>query len=105
MAKNNSSKNSSKKAKANGQSNGKSSSSQITQKPFLIVGIGASAGGFEAFGEILKNLPTDTGMAFVFVQHLDPKHESKLPDLLARSSKLPVISIETGMRVEPNKVY
>lgn len=50
-------------------------------KPFLIVGVGASAGGFEAFIRILENLPADTGMAFVFVQHLDPTHESKLPEL------------------------
>ena len=47
-------------------------------KPFMIVGIGASAGGLEAFTQLLRNLPADTGMAFVLVQHLDPKHESML---------------------------
>ncbi len=74
-------------------------------KGFLIVGIGASAGGFQAILELLNNLPDDTGMGFVFVQHLDPKHESRLVDLLSRSCKLPVLSIRSGMKVEPNKVY
>ena len=46
--------------------------------PFPLVGVGASAGGLEAFTELLKHLPTDTGMAFVLVQHLDPQHESAL---------------------------
>jgi two-component system CheB/CheR fusion protein len=45
---------------------------------FPIVGVGASAGGLEAFTDLLKNLPTDTGMGFVLVQHLDPQHESAL---------------------------
>jgi two-component system, chemotaxis family, CheB/CheR fusion protein len=105
MAKNNSSRNIPKKTKAVAQPNRKASPEPDVQKPFLITGIGASAGGFEAFGEILKNLPTDTGMAFVFVQHLDPKHESKLVELLSRTSKLPVVSIQNNMLVEPNKVY
>ena len=55
---------------------------------FPIVGIGASAGGFEAFAEMLNVLPVDTGMAFVLIQHLDPTHESMLAHLLARKSKL-----------------
>src|SRR5436190_5972245 len=60
-------------------------------KPFPIVGIGASAGGFEAFSELLKFLPADTGMAFVLVQHLDPKHKSQLSELLGRGASVPVI--------------
>ena len=44
----------------------------------LVVGVGASAGGLEAFTELLSHLPDDTGMAFVLIQHLDPKHESHL---------------------------
>src|ERR1051325_11007675 len=55
-------------------------------KPFPIVGIGASAGGFEAFNEFLKVLPPDTGMGFVLVQHLDPKHKSQLTELLRRNA-------------------
>jgi two-component system, chemotaxis family, CheB/CheR fusion protein len=50
---------------------------------FPIVGIGASAGGLEAFTELLKHLPQDTGMGFVLVQHLDPQHESALSQILA----------------------
>ena len=78
----------------------------IAQKvSFPVVGIGASAGGFEAFGEMLEALPVDTGMAFVFIQHLDPMHESMLAPLLARKSALPVSQVTNGMAVEPNHVY
>src|SRR6266404_526701 len=72
---------------------------------FPVVGIGASAGGFEAFGEMLNALPADTGMAFVLIQHLDPTHESMLAPLLARKSALPVSQVTEGMAVEPNHVY
>jgi two-component system CheB/CheR fusion protein len=72
---------------------------------FPIVGIGASAGGLEAFSELLHNLPEKTGMAFVLVQHLDPKHESALPEILGRTTKLPVTEVTDGMVVEPDHVY
>jgi len=74
-------------------------------KSFPIVGVGASAGGFEAFGEMLNALPADIGMAFVLIQHLDPTHESMLAPLLARKSALPVNQVVDGMAVEPNHVY
>src|SRR5712671_7471040 len=77
----------------------------VAQVSFRIVGIGASAGGFEAFGEMLNALPADTGMAFVLIQHLDPTHESMLAPLLARKSALPVNQVTDGMAVEPNHVY
>ncbi|HET8845572.1 MAG TPA: chemotaxis protein CheB, partial [Ktedonobacteraceae bacterium] len=70
-----------------------------------VVGIGASAGGLEAFTRLLEGLPTTTGMAYVFVQHLDPTHPSLLPDLLARVTAMPVREIVDGMPVEPNHVY
>jgi two-component system CheB/CheR fusion protein len=54
---------------------------QVAESPFPIVGIGASAGGLEAFTQFLAHLPARTGMAFVLVQHLDPRHESRLTDL------------------------
>jgi len=57
-----------------------------TKTPFPIVGIGASAGGLNAYSKLLKALPLDTGMAFVLVQHLDPKHASMLPELLGRTT-------------------
>ncbi|HEU5190777.1 MAG TPA: chemotaxis protein CheB, partial [Methylomirabilota bacterium] len=72
---------------------------------FPIVGIGASAGGLEAFSQLLRALPTDTGMAFVLVQHLDPQHESQLSEILARTTAMPVLTITDGLGVEPNHVY
>jgi two-component system, chemotaxis family, CheB/CheR fusion protein len=72
---------------------------------FPIVGIGASAGGLEAFTELLQGLPSDTGMAFVFIQHLDPKHVSLLTDLLQRQTKMRVLEATDGQKVEPDRVY
>ena len=72
---------------------------------FLIVGIGASAGGFEAFQTFLKNMPAATGMAFVFVPHLDPTHESLMPELLDRLTEMSVQQIKNSTRAEPNNVY
>ena len=59
-------------------------------KPLTVVGVGTSAGGLEAFTQLLRNLPADTGMAFVLVQHLDPNHESMLTQLLSQRTKMPV---------------
>src|SRR5215469_12434173 len=70
-----------------------------------IVGFGASAGGMEAFTEVLANMPSDSDMALVLVQHLDPNHQSVLTELLGRSTSLPVTEIQDGMRPEPNHVY
>jgi two-component system CheB/CheR fusion protein len=72
---------------------------------FPIVGIGASAGGLEAFKDLLRFLPDDAGMAYVLVQHLDPKHESLLPDLLARATRMPVHEAREGMKVRADHVY
>jgi two-component system, chemotaxis family, CheB/CheR fusion protein len=76
-----------------------------TAEKFPIVGIGASAGGFEAFIELLKNLPEKTGMAYVFVQHLDPTHGSMLPEILSRATRIPVEQVTDGVRVRPNQIY
>ena len=73
--------------------------------PFPVVGVGASAGGFEAVMNLLKHLPVDTGMAFVVVLHLDPRHKSKLTELVARATAMPVHEIKDDMPVEPNRVY
>ncbi len=72
---------------------------------FPIVGVGASAGGLEAFTALLKGIPPRTGMAFVLVQHLAPKHESILGSLLARTTEMPVLEAEEGTKVEPDHVY
>jgi two-component system CheB/CheR fusion protein len=70
-----------------------------------IVGVGASAGGLEAFTELLSHLPDDTGMAFVLIQHLDPKHDSHLTELLSKESKMRVSEVTGDTRVEANHVY
>ncbi|HVA14995.1 MAG TPA: chemotaxis protein CheB [Stellaceae bacterium] len=72
---------------------------------FPIVGIGMSAGGLEVATAFLKAMPPDSGMGFVFVQHLDPTRESMLTGLLGRETAMPVVSVEDGMRVEPNRVH
>lgn len=75
------------------------------QRSFPIVGIGASAGGLEAFSELLKELPPNTGMGFVLVQHMDPKHSSDLRQILSRTTKIPVLEVTDGVVVQPNHVY
>jgi two-component system, chemotaxis family, CheB/CheR fusion protein len=74
-------------------------------QPVFIVGVGASAGGLEAFEQLVAALPQHSGMAFVLVQHLAPTHESMLSQLLSRSTKMPVVEVKQGMRVEGNHVY
>lgn len=73
--------------------------------PFPIVGIGASAGGLETFAQLLKGIPADTGMAFVFIQHLDPTHSSFLTKALNAATPMPVHEIRDGMAVAPDHVY
>jgi two-component system CheB/CheR fusion protein len=72
---------------------------------FHVVGIGASAGGLDALERFFDNLPDDTGMAFVVVQHLSPDFKSLMDELLARHTQLPIALVEHGMVVEPNHVY
>lgn len=71
----------------------------------LIVGIGASAGGLEAFRTFFTHMPADTGMAFVLVQHLAPDHKSMLVDLLSASTKMPVIEAANGLEIQANRVF
>ncbi|WP_224362095.1 chemotaxis protein CheB [Hyalangium versicolor] len=75
------------------------------QKRFPLVGIGASAGGLPAFLTLLEHLPTHSGMAFVLVQHLSPKHESILPSLLARATSIPVLEATDGLPLAPDHIY
>ncbi|HVR70691.1 MAG TPA: chemotaxis protein CheB [Vicinamibacteria bacterium] len=70
-----------------------------------IVGVGASAGGLEAFRLLVAALRVDTGMAYVLVQHLDPRHQSILAELLAKASRVPVSEVEVDTAVEPDHVY
>ncbi len=78
---------------------------RLGYSPFPIVGIGASAGGLEAFSHLLAHVPEQTGMAFLLVQHLDPKHESRLTDLLAKGTRMPVLEATHGLAVAPDHVY
>src|SRR5438445_9663969 len=70
-----------------------------------IVGIGGSAGGFEAAMEFLRQLPSKTGMAFVIVQHLDPHHASRLSNLLGKVTAMPVSEVTRTTTPKPNTVY
>ena len=73
--------------------------------PFPVVGIGASAGGLEAFRQVLEHLPAETGMAYVFVQHLSPQHSSLLAPILGRATSMPVAEALQKTKVRPNRVY
>lgn len=73
--------------------------------PFLMVGIGSSAGGVEAYSDLFQNLAPDTGMAFVLVPHLAPREKSYLQEILERKTTMPVSVIAEGLRPEPNHVY
>ena len=70
-----------------------------------VAGIGASAGGLDALKEFFGAMPADTGMAFVVIQHLDPTHESRMAEILSRSTAMNVVQAEDGMPIQPNTVY
>ncbi len=83
----------------------KPSNNKSLKISFPVVGIGASAGGLEAFSDLLRHLPNETGMAFVCVQHLDPTHVSLLASILSKVTSMPVLEVTQGMPMEPNHVY
>ncbi|WP_309614847.1 chemotaxis protein CheB [Flavobacterium sp.] len=72
---------------------------------FPVIGVGASAGGLDAFKKLLKAIPIDSGMAYVLVQHLDPNHESMLTEILQKVTPIPVLEIADDIKVEPNHIY
>src|SRR5271169_220395 len=75
------------------------------EQSVITVGIGASAGGLEAFKVLLECLQVDTGLSFVVIQHLAAGQESMLTDILSRFTKMPVQSVKNKMAVEPDHVY
>jgi chemotaxis methyl-accepting protein methylase/signal transduction histidine kinase/chemotaxis response regulator CheB len=75
------------------------------KKPFTVVAIGASVGGLEAVSLLIKNLPADTGMAFIYVQHLNPDHKSMLSSILSKLTKMPVQDIDNMEHILPNNIY
>lgn len=72
---------------------------------FPVVGIGASAGGLEAFKKLLHAIPENSNLAYVLVQHLNPDHESLLPELLQKMTTIPVLEITNAIKVFPNNIY
>ncbi|PQA87152.1 chemotaxis protein CheB [Hyphococcus luteus] len=72
---------------------------------FLVVGIGASAGGLDACNKLLDAIPAKSGMAFIIVQHLDPTHESMMVDLLSRHAAISVQQATDGMPLERGNIY
>lgn len=92
-----------KETKPTPQSIKKDSTAKTTLFP--IIGIGASAGGLEALEQLLRNVPDNSGMAYVVIQHLDPTQKGMLPELLQRVSRMKVFQAEDGMKVHPNCVY
>lgn len=81
-------------------------SSRTNDAPLVrVVAVGASAGGLDALTQLLGQLPADTGLAYVLVQHLDPAHESILADLLARATIIPVMQATDGLRIEADHAY
>jgi len=94
--------------KSNGQSAARhavDASPQAHPAEFYLVGIGASAGGLEPIEKFFENMPTDSGMAFVVVQHLSPDFRSLMDELLARKTKMAIRKVEEGMEVTPNTVF
>lgn len=73
--------------------------------PFPVVGVGASAGGLEALQQLLEQLPPDSGMSYVLVQHLDPTHPSALAGILAQRSPVPVQEVHDGIQLERDHAY
>src|SRR5947207_2794490 len=92
---------------AQSKSTKKAVNSQSAKKNLTcpIVGIGGSAGGFEAAMDLLRHLPPRTGMAFVIVQHLDPHHSSRLPNLLGKATSMPVSEVTETITPKPDAVY
>ncbi|MDJ0773927.1 MAG: chemotaxis protein CheB [Mastigocoleus sp. MO_167.B18] len=74
-------------------------------KDFFVVGIGASAGGLSPLQEFFEYIPTDSGAAFVVVQHLSPDFKSLMKELLGRKTRMEIYRVEDGMNLEPNSIY
>ncbi len=72
---------------------------------FPIVGLGASAGGLEALEQFFTNMPKDSGMAFVVIQHLDPNRKGMMPEILQRDTEMKVITVTDRLKIKPNCIY
>jgi two-component system, chemotaxis family, CheB/CheR fusion protein len=99
------SKSSTKKSSSNKTSGGKSNKTPGNKKDFLVVGIGASAGGVKALQEFFSLMPPNSGMAFVVILHLSPVHESNLAEIIQAQTQIPVTVVNETHTVEPNRIY
>ena len=77
----------------------------LSRNLFPVVGVGASAGGLQAFKELVKSIPRSSGMAYIFVQHMAPQHESLLADILQKLTTIPVVEITDNLQVKPDHIY
>src|SRR5579875_3189287 len=89
----------------NPQSDSHSQANASAQTGFLVVGIGASAGGITALKQFFSHVEPDSGLAYVVILHLSPQHESNLPALLQTQTKIPVTQVTETVTVQPNHVY
>ena len=83
----------------------KNKTDNTSSNSFPVVGVGASAGGLEAFKRLIKAIPASSGMAYILVQHLEPNHESLLPEILQKNTTIPVEEITDNVHVDPNHIY
>ena len=95
--------------KSEEKENNKKPIEQLQEEPakdeFLIVGIGASAGGIQALQEFFKRVPVDSGIAYVVILHLSPDHDSQLASILQRETKIPVTKVSERVYIKPNHIY
>ena len=77
----------------------------LSENLFPVVGVGASAGGLEAFKQLLRAIPEKSGFAYILVQHLDPFHESILAEILQKVTNIPVSEITDNVKVVPDHIY
>src|SRR5829696_6182197 len=85
--------------------NGSGPTAGSGQQDFLVVGLGASAGGIHAFKEFFERVPANSGMAYVVILHLSPDHDSRLAEVLQFSASIPVTQVTATVRIEPDHVY
>lgn len=78
---------------------------KLASIPHYYVAIGASAGGLEAIEEFFRNMPNDSGLAFIVVQHLSPDYKSLMVELLSKKTEMPVLRAEDNQAVQPNHIY
>lgn len=77
----------------------------VVSEENMVVGIGASAGGLEALQDFFRNMPVESGLSFVVIQHLSPDYKSLMDELLARQTSIPIHIAESGQEIHPNNIY